>query len=278
MSTRDTALAILTDKAPQAQAALPPNTIDVERLRVGFIAAFNKKPELADCSPMSLANCFINCASLGLVPETPEQLAYLIPRRNKATGNTDCELQIGYRGFSFMMYRAGAKIVETGIVYQGDVFEHQIGDGAFVRHTKSSDLDRHQKPIVFAWALVKLSSGENKVEVMPNSDLEKIFKAMMRQNFDKASPAWREWPDEMRRKAPLKRLAKTANLGALVARAAEIDNSYSARMERQEPKPLTLATGEALETPAHVKRLPAGDTLEPKTPLDPQDAEGNFKF
>lgn len=229
-----------------------------ERLRVAFCQAFNAKPDLRNCTHMSIAAALMNCASLGIIPETPEKHAYLIPRKKKVGDQYElhCELEVSYRGFVHLIIRGDrARRVLSDVVHDGDEYEFQNGDPIICRHVPNlKDPDRRNKPVIAAWALVIFPDGGKKLEVMDRDDLKKIEGAMMRQNFDKASPSWKMWKTEMQRKAPIKRLAKTADLGPEVAKAAEIDNEHFTSMRTVESTPIVLPSGEtipALEEKEH---------------------------
>lgn len=271
---------LLQSKLPDVRHALPPGTIEAERLEVAFRSAFNKNPKLAECTNMSICATLVNCATLGLVPNTPEGHAYLIPRKQKV-GNDQyelvCELQIGYRGFTHMILRGGeVEQVESGIVHKGDIYEFQKGDPVICRHVPNIETpNRDATPILAAYCLLIFKSGGKRLEIMDGSDLAKIEKAMLRANFNKITPAWSEWRAEMMRKAPIKRIAKTCNLGPVIAKASELDNVQFERLPSSEPKTLTLPGGQA------VTALPRHDVpqIADAAPAEEErDADGNFKF
>lgn len=264
---------LLESKLPDVRHAIPPNTIEAERLEVAFRSAFNKNPKLIECSSMSICAALVNCASLGIVPNTPEQHAYLIPR--KRDGVLECNLELGYRGFVHMMLRSGeVSHVDSGIVHKGDTYEFQMGDPVvcWVRPNLETP-NRESSPIIAAYCLIVLKNGGKKLEVMDGGDLAKIERAMLRQNFDKATPAWKEWRGEMMRKAPIKRVAKTCNLGAALAKASELDNAAFARLPSPDPKPITLPGGET------VHALPRHEpTQTEERALDPVNEAGEFTW
>lgn len=247
---------LLSDRLPDVRAAIPPNTIEAERLEVAFRSAFNKNPKLAECTPMSICAALVNCASLGLVPGTPEQHAYLIPRKG------ECNLEIGYRGFIHLMHRGGkVSHVDSGVVMKGDDYEFQKGDPVVCRvRPNLTTPNRQSQPILAAYCLIVFTSGEKRLEIMDGEELAKIERAMMRQNFDKATPAWKEWKTEMVRKAPIKRAAKTCDLGAAVAKAAELDNAALANLPGADPKPVTLPSGDAM--PVLPRHTPKAEYLD----------------
>jgi len=251
-------LAIISEKLPDVSAAIPHGTIQAAQLEVAFRSAFNAKPALRECTKLSVCAALVNCAALGIIPETPEQHAYLIPRKSKDSDKKECQLVISYRGFCHMILRGGEVAnIDSGVVHDGDDFEFQKGDPVICKFSPNlADVNRGAKPVIGAYCLFVYKNGARKLEIMDAEDLRKIEAAMMRQNFNKMSPAWKEWRDEMCRKAPIKRAAKTSNLGACVAKAAELDNDRVLAALPREEKPLVLASGEVIEP---LKELPESE-------------------
>ena len=79
-----------------------------ERFARICVTAFRQTPKLQQCSPASVLGAMMTCAQLGLEPNTPSGLAYLIPRWNGKLRTTECQFQVGYRGLLELMYRSGA--------------------------------------------------------------------------------------------------------------------------------------------------------------------------
>ena len=93
--------------------AAAPRHISPERMLRLFALAMAKTPKIAQCELRTLIGAMIACASLGLEPNTPLGLVYLIPfdRRKKIAGKwetvgTDLQVIIGYRGRE-LPYRYG---------------------------------------------------------------------------------------------------------------------------------------------------------------------------
>ena len=70
---------------PEIKRALP-SVLTPERFTRMALSAVNNTPELAACTPMSFIAALMNAAQLGLEPNTPLGQAYLIPYKNKKTG------------------------------------------------------------------------------------------------------------------------------------------------------------------------------------------------
>lgn len=295
MSKEITKPELVEARISDIQAALPANTVEAAQLKLAFLNAFNKKPELRTCTDLSVVNCLMNCSSLGILPETPEQHCYLIPRNQKVGDKyvKVCELTISYRGFSHMILRGkDVTVIDSGIIHKGDRYKMQKGDPVICEFELNlDDPDRENAPVLAAYCLLVFANGARKLEIMDIGELNKVERAMMNQNQGKATPAWKMWRGEMFRKAPIKRIAKTSELGPLVARAAGLDNAAFAQARRdafQTPQTMTLPDGSKIEIQKHSSAMlpePAREesqTVELETassePGEERDADGNFLF
>ncbi|MCC5747462.1 recombinase RecT, partial [Klebsiella pneumoniae] len=81
-----------------------------------------KDPKIANLNPDSLVTAMLACIHLDLMPNTPEQLAHVIPYGNQA------QFQIGYKGLLRLAYRSGQiRRVNAEVVYEGDDFSYELG-------------------------------------------------------------------------------------------------------------------------------------------------------
>lgn len=162
-----------------------------------------RDPNIANCSPDSFIAAMMACVHLDLMPNTPEQLAYIIPYGKQA------QFQIGYKGLLRLAYRSGEiRRVSAELVYEGDMFDYVLGMEPRLEHTPSLDVDRTDtKLITHAYAIIKLANGEILITVMTRKELDKI------KDFAKASSTdapWNKWYAEQARKTVLKRALKLA--------------------------------------------------------------------
>ncbi|MTJ92728.1 MAG: hypothetical protein F8N36_07690 [Desulfovibrio sp.] len=67
-----------------------------ERFARICLTAVRNTPKLANCTMESFAASMMICAQLDLEPNTPQQLAFLIPFEIKRLGITECQFQVGY--------------------------------------------------------------------------------------------------------------------------------------------------------------------------------------
>lgn len=105
-----------------------PKHITAERMVRLAVSALRTNPDLAKCSVPSFMSSLMACSALGLEPNTPLQLAFLIPRWSSKLGGQECTLLIGYQGLKELMYRSGfVSSVMAEPVFEGDTFEYEKG-------------------------------------------------------------------------------------------------------------------------------------------------------
>ncbi|AMM23022.1 recombinase RecT [Variovorax sp. PAMC 28711] len=111
---------------PQLAMALPKH-MNADRMARLALTAFSTTPALQQCTPQSIAGCIMTAAQLGLEPGIGGQ-GYLIPYKNT------CTFVPGWKGLVDLVSRSGRATVWTGVVFEGDEFEYQLGDAPFCRH------------------------------------------------------------------------------------------------------------------------------------------------
>lgn len=97
--------------------------LDSEALLQMCISSINRTPALADCTPVSVLSCFMQCAALGLRPSDVDGLgqAYILPYGNKnyATGEKQATFVIGYKGMLKLLENSGI-YAQPRAVYEDD--------------------------------------------------------------------------------------------------------------------------------------------------------------
>ena len=89
------------------------------------------------------------------------------------------------------------------VVRQKDDFDFAFGDKPYINHKPSMEADRG--PIIAAYSVATLKSGEISREVMMKSQLDQVKRA----SKSSGSGPWKDWEEEMCRKSVLKRHAKS---------------------------------------------------------------------
>lgn len=162
---------LIQKMTPELSRALPKHLTGDRMARI-VLTAIRMNPQLAECTQASFIGCVLSCAMLGLEPNTPLGLAYLIPRKNKRNNNRqECTLQIGYQGMIDLAGRAGVNVFAY-VVKQGDDFRYQLGMEPNIWHIPSEALDREAKPITHAYAVAVSPDGRRSFTVLTKAQIE----------------------------------------------------------------------------------------------------------
>lgn len=179
-----------------------------------------RQPKFKDVDPLSVVTAMMACVSLDLMPNTPEQLAYLIPY------GRDVQFQLGYKGLVALMYRSGqVSSVNAELVFEGDIFNVSLGSDRKLVHKPNFDVDRTDyKLVTHAYATVKLTNGEVIFDVMTRKELDKVKDSAKAKSTD---APWSTWPEAMAKKTVVKRITKllpTSNTDDRLQYAAQVDS------------------------------------------------------
>lgn len=186
-----------------------------ERFARICVTAFRQNPDLQKSSPASILGAMMTCAQLGLEPNTPSGLAYLIPRWNGKLRSMECQFQVGYRGLLELMYRSGAiASINADVVFRQEIeaglFTYTSGIRPSIEHRidllDGSARTGNPADIVAAYACAVLKSGEPVIRVVPRRDIDKA----MAMSGGKPGPSavWKSHYAEMAIKTAIHRLAK----------------------------------------------------------------------
>lgn len=262
---------IIEQLKPALKAALPRH-MDVGQFARTVITAVRMTPKLAQCSKHSLLGAVLECAQLGLEPNTPLGHAHLIPYMMKVPGSRrremTCRLMIGYKGFIELCQRSGRLLkIKGGVVYQGDEFEWEEGTSGFIRHRPSFSVERLERPMECAYAIAYL--WHDRLQDAPEWVMDKLvdFEVMgvaeielARSQGSGAQPAWKMWEGEMAKKVVMKRLMKRLPKSREVAHAIHLDNQY--HTDRQQDFDFSLAEEAGVEIEAEGPSETGGDELD----------------
>lgn len=166
----DQMIDLVKSLTPQISLALPKHMTGERMARI-VATAIRANPELGLCTKMSFVGCVLSCAQLGLEPNTPLGLAYLIPRKNGKTGKKDCTLLLGYQGMLELGSRAGVTVFGY-VVREGDEFKVQLGSDPKIEHVPSTGADRQSKPITHAYAVSVTPDGRRQFTVLTKPELD----------------------------------------------------------------------------------------------------------
>ena len=217
--------ALLRQFLPEIQRALPSH-LNGDRMSRIALTAFRRNPQLAQCEPRSVFAAVIQSSQLGLEIDTLGR-AYLVPYKKSSKVNGqwvttwECQFIPGWKGLVELVNRAGQATVWTGAVFEGDVFDYELGDRPCCYH-KPGDNHGEGEPIyVYACGKVKGSDV---------ATIEVWSMAKVRRHLDKYNKVGEkhyafENMEMYGRKVALLQVLKYMPMSPEVARAIELDHA-----------------------------------------------------
>lgn len=159
----------------------------------------NKK--LAECNVETIQNAIINVAAVGLTLNSADQYAYLVPEYNTQTKRNECKLRISFKGLIKAATESGCiDFVKCEIVKENDNFMYNGPITSPDHNFNPFKNDRGE--VVGVYSITKTSAGDTLVDFMDWNEVMKIRQCA------KTAMVWDKWPEEMAKKAMVKRAAK----------------------------------------------------------------------
>lgn len=241
-------------------ADLLPKGVSLATFRKQVYAAFVHNPALYDCTQLSVFKSIMLAAQLGLDCSGATHEAWIVPFKNKDTGNKEGTLIPGYQGLIKLARRSGTiASIFAYCVYSKDKFRRTLGLNPTIEHEPCDEADRGK--LVGVYAVAKMRDGTIQYEYMTTAEVQKIRNMSRAKN----AMAWTDHFDEMSRKTVIRRLCKFLDLSPEDKRAIiDLDRS-----EYQILDPDTKADGSPRATPADIVDAYA----EPAPQLGTEDAE-----
>lgn len=208
-------------------AAVLPKHVGADRMLKIALGALRTTPKLMQARTDTLLGAIIQCAQMGLEPNTPLGHAYLIPFDNRSKGVTEVQIVFGYKGLIDLARRSGQIVsIAAHEVRENDHFEYEYGLDEKLVHRPCLTGDRGA--VTAFYAVAKLVGGGYAFEVMSRSDVEAIrnesqgWKTAVRFKKEAQSP-WGAHFVEMGRKTVLRRLFKFLPVSIELATASTLD-------------------------------------------------------
>ncbi len=206
-----------------------PKVITPERFTRIALTALSSNRTLMDCTPNSFMGSLMQCAQLGLEPNTPLGQAYLIPYNVRVDGGFElrCQFQLGYKGLIDLAYRSGEMAsIGAQCVYSNDEFIYELGLNPKLIHKPA---DRNRGELLYVYATFKLKNGGSGFEVMTVEDIK-----AHRRKFSKARTSpWDSNFEEMAKKTVLKKCLKYAPIRTDFATGVVSDGAVLNAVERE---------------------------------------------
>lgn len=174
-------------------------------------AAMRATPALAQCDPRSLLAACYALARTGLGLGGGH--AHLIPRQGQAT------LQVSAVGMVELARRyGGATTYAVGVMHEGDAYDYDLGTSPRLTHRPA--LRDRGEPLA-AYAVLHIADAPPIVEIALWSEVEAVKRKSK-------SPAWKDWPEQMAVRLPLRRAAKRACTSPAARDALALDGAGEA--------------------------------------------------
>ncbi|MEW2913854.1 recombinase RecT [Leisingera sp. JC11] len=221
------------DQARQQLSAVAAKHMNPERLMRVTANAIRTTPKLQECEPLSFLGGLMQCAALGLEPNTVLGHAYLIPFWNGRKRVNEVQVVVGYKGLIDLARRSGhITSISANIHYSDDeLWEYEEGTEARLRH-RPGPQDGEK---LHAYAIAKFTDGGHAYVVLPWAQVMKTrdnsqgYKTAVR--FNKTDSPWMAHEDAMAKKTAIRALAKYLPLSVEFVDAVQIDNDAGARVD-----------------------------------------------
>ena len=128
--------------------------------RESLYAALNANPDVATCTPQSIASKLRAATAAGLSISSGELgEAFLIPFDNRKKQVKEAQLIVGVKGYKKLFQQSNMGTLYEAVIRTGDVFLATTPDVMPVHNYDMMDQERHKLGIVGAWSAVKLHVG-----------------------------------------------------------------------------------------------------------------------
>lgn len=204
-----------------------PSNMDPDRFDNLMVGLVKRDPKLIACfatpaGKASLILAALECASLGLEPNTPLKEASIVPRKNK--GVDEAQLMVEYRGLIKLARRSGElSTIRAEVVYERDEFEYELGLDPVLRH-RPYEGDDDPGELTHCYAVAVFKDGGQQFVVVPRRVVHNEHRAKSdswRNERSRPYSPWTVFPAAMWRKTAVRCLEPFLPLTAEAARAID---------------------------------------------------------
>ncbi len=132
-----------------------PKHLNPDRMVRLAVTCFSTTPALRNCTPQSILASIVVASQLGLEPGVTGQ-AYLIPY------GKNCTLVPGWQGLVGLLNNSGRATAWTGAVFEGDVWDFQLGSNPKCIHIPGENYGDTEK-LTWVYACGKVNGSEQPV-------------------------------------------------------------------------------------------------------------------
>jgi len=221
----------LLEKSKDQIALALPKHLTPERLMRIAMTTIQKNPKLLEADPRSLIGAIIQCAQLGLEPDSVLGHAYLVPFWNSQLGRFDVTFIPGYKGLIALAKRGGeASHIHAVNVYEGEYFRYEEGLAQTVEH-KPLPPSKRTGGKIGTYAVVKFTGSQDSLAAWMWAEETELIRdrALLTRRIDPRKDPREKWgpwgtdEDEMFKKTAIRRLSKVLSLSPEFQKAAALD-------------------------------------------------------
>ncbi|MEG3013120.1 MAG: recombinase RecT [Cetobacterium sp.] len=182
--------------------------------------------DLKDADPQSVMNGLFIAAALKLPIEKNMGFAYIIPYKNRSTGVTTAQFQLGYKGLMQLALRSG-QVKKLNAI---EIYDGQIKSFNPLTEEIEFDMSVPKGDVIGYAAYMELVNGFNKIIYVTKEDMERHadkFSQAYRydKSYKKSSSVWSSDFDSMSKKTIMKMILKFAPLSADMQMVEKVDQA-----------------------------------------------------
>lgn len=254
------------ENARNQLASVAAKHMSPERMMRVVANAIRTTPKLQEAEPLSMLGALMNCAALGLEPNTQLGHAYLVPFWNNRKNVTEVQVIIGYKGYIDLARRSGMLMsIHADVVYSDDQhFSSEYGSNQHLKHVPGP----RKGDRLGAYCHIKVKNGDltgeghvymTKDEILAIRDASQGWNSAKRFNKTAESP-WSAHADRMWAKTAVRRIANSGEMPMSIEfmTAMEVDDTrvdYAAYA--MNPEDGAVIEGDADEIDAGAKQVEA---------------------
>lgn len=210
-----------------------PVAMTPERFTRLAVTAVKSSPLLLEAEPVTLLAGVMQCAQLGLEPNTPLQHCWLLPFRNTKKRIVEVQFVLGYRGIIDLAHRSEAILdIAARTVRENDEFEYEYGLDEKLSHKPKLKKSEAGAPIAY-YCLANFRGGGHYYVVVDPEEIEEH----RQKSKSPDSPAWKDNYDPMARKTTVRIASAYLPLSSLAAEAIAADESTPSWEQFTQPSP-----------------------------------------
>lgn len=262
-------MAFLQRSRSAVEMALPKHLNPDRMLRLA-LTCFSTTPALRKCTGQSILASVVVASQIGLEPGVAGQ-GYLIPYGDK------CTFVPGWQGLVGLLNNSGRATAWTGAVFEGDVFDFQLGSAPRCAHIPGPNFGDADK-ITWVYACGKVNGSEQPVvEAWPVS---RVWKH--RDRFNKVGQRHYSYqhPEMYARKVVLlqvlKYMPRSIELNNAISAADAAEIGHSSRVDEGVVVDVPVDTVDAVAPPPKLNQTNpatgAAQTNEPERQAQGDDA------